>query len=90
VQTGKLRVDLDLHVDGHGLRGEIRDYGVGFDQAQPLLPARLFRTSKPEGMGIGLALSHATIERLGGELSMQATEGQGVRIAFSVPDAMKA
>lgn len=84
-QSGTLRVDLHLNADRDGLRGEVRDYGVGFEQVQPLLPARLFRTSKPEGMGIGLALSHATIERLGGELAMQATEGRGVRITFRVP-----
>jgi two-component system, sensor histidine kinase RegB len=84
-QAGITRVDLDLSSDARGLRGEIRDYGVGFDQAQPPLPAALFRTSKPGGLGIGLALSHATVERLGGELSMQATDGRGVRVEFSLP-----
>jgi two-component system sensor histidine kinase RegB len=59
---------------------------VGFEKAQPVLPGTLFRTSKPDGLGIGLALSHATIERLGGELSMESTaEGPGVRVAFSLP-----
>lgn len=84
-QAGIARVDLHLSSDERGLRGEIRDYGVGFDQAQPPLPAALFRTSKPGGLGIGLALSHATVERLGGELSMQATDGRGVRVEFSLP-----
>ena len=84
-QAGIARVDLHLSSDERGLRGEIRDYGVGFEQARPPLPAALFRTSKPGGMGIGLALSHATIERLGGELSMQATDGRGVRVEFSLP-----
>jgi len=87
-QAGMARVDLDLSSDERGLRGEIRDYGVGFDQAQPPLPAALFRTSKPGGLGIGLALSHATVERLGGELSMRATDGRGVRVAFSLPAAI--
>jgi two-component system sensor histidine kinase RegB len=86
-EAGITRVDLDLSSDARGLRGEIRDYGVGFDQAQPPLPAALFRTSKPGGLGIGLALSHATVERLGGELSMQATDGRGVRVEFSLPAA---
>ena len=84
-QVGIARVDLHLSSDERGLRGEIRDYGVGFDQAQPPLPSALFRTSKPGGMGIGLALSHATVERLGGELSMQATDGRGVRVEFTLP-----
>ena len=84
-QAGIARVDLHLVSDERGLRGQIRDYGVGFDQAQPPLPAALFRTSKPGGLGIGLALSHATVERFGGELSMQATDGRGVRVEFSLP-----
>lgn len=87
-RAGVAQVDLRLHSDVQGLRGEIRDYGVGFDQAQAPLPATLFRTSKPEGLGIGLALSHATVERLGGRLSMQATEGRGVRVEFSLPAAV--
>jgi two-component system sensor histidine kinase RegB len=86
-QVGVTRVDLHLSSDEHGLRGEIRDYGVGFDKAQPPLPSALFRTSKPGGMGIGLALSHATVERLGGALSMQATDGRGVRVEFTLPAA---
>jgi len=84
-QAGIARVDLHLSSDESGLRGQIRDYGVGFEKAQPPLPAALFRTSKPGGMGIGLALSHATVERLGGALSMQATDGRGVRVEFSLP-----
>jgi two-component system sensor histidine kinase RegB len=84
-QAGIARVDLHLTSDARGLRGEIRDYGVGFDQARPPLPAALFRTSKPGGLGIGLALSHATVERLGGALSMQATDGRGVRVEFTLP-----
>jgi two-component system sensor histidine kinase RegB len=86
-QAATPRVDLHLESDGSGLRGAIRDYGVGLSQAPPILPATLFRTSKPGGMGIGLALSHATVERLGGNLSMQATEGRGVRVEFWLPAA---
>ena len=44
------------------------------------------QADKPGGMGIGLALSHATVERLGGVLSMQAaTDGPGVVVSFRLP-----
>ena len=49
------------------------------------LPGRLFRSTKPHGMGVGLALSHATVERLGGELAMEPADGRGVRVRFSIP-----
>lgn len=85
-QGGANRVDLHIEADAKRLRVSIRDYGVGFEQAQPMLPAKLFRTNKPEGMGIGLALSHATVERLGGSLSMQpVADGPGVLVTFELP-----
>ena len=83
--VGVARVDLKLEVHGHSLRGEIRDYGAGFGVAEPFLPSRMFASSKPDGLGVGLALSHATVERLNGELSVQKTDGPGVRVCFELP-----
>lgn len=85
-QAGEKRVDLTLRCERGAVQGAIRDYGARLDRTQPLLPSSLFRTSKPDGMGIGLALSHATVERLGGELTMQPTaEGRGVQVNFRLP-----
>lgn len=84
-QVGVRRVDLELGQDGPLLRGAIRDYGPGFDRSPSLLPASLFGSTKPDGLGIGLALSHAAVERLGGELSMRSTDGPGVRVEFWLP-----
>src|SRR5690606_932300 len=87
-QAGASQVDLHIEVGGAGLSASIRDYGPGLGEMEPLLPGRLFRTSKPGGMGIGLALSHATVERLGGTLSMRpATDGPGVVVSFELPVA---
>ena len=83
--VGVAQVDLTLEVHGHSLHGEIRDYGAGFDVAQPFLPSRMFASSKPQGLGVGLALSHATVERLNGTLSVQKTAGPGVRVCFELP-----
>lgn len=85
-QAGNSRVDLHMTVDTRGMRASVRDYGAGFGQAPAVLPGTLFRTNKPDGMGIGLALSHATVERLGGTLSMQAAaDGPGVVVVFELP-----
>ena len=84
-RAGDSRVDLALRVDDDALHGEIRDYGTGFGKADPPLPATLFRTTKPGGLGIGLALSHATVERLGGRLSMQTMDGRGALVSFYLP-----
>jgi two-component system, sensor histidine kinase RegB len=85
-QAGSSRVDLHIETSGAGMTASIRDYGPGLALAQPLLPGTLFRSGKPDGMGIGLALSHATVERLGGKLSMQAAmDGPGIVVSFHLP-----
>lgn len=82
--AGHDRVELHLALhDGH-LVGEVRDHGDGFDETLPLAPDGLFRSSKPDGLGVGLALSHATVDRLGGRLSMQHAE-PGLRVRFELP-----
>ncbi len=80
--VGEQGVALHLAIDGDALVGSVRDYGTGIsdDDADGVL----FHSSKPDGLGVGLALSHATVERLGGELSMQATD-RGTRVAFRLP-----
>lgn len=83
--AASMQVDLHLESAGSQLTGAVRDYGPGFETAEPLLPGTLFRTTKPDGLGVGLALSHATIERLGGELSMEAADGGGVVVRFRLP-----
>ena len=73
--AGAPRVDLHLEYGYGALRGEVRDYGRGFDPDRTLLPATsLFNSGKPGGLGVGLALSHATVEQLGGEMTMTAAE----------------
>ncbi len=85
-RAGSTRVDLHLECVDGSLQASIRDYGAGFERTSPSLPGTLFRSNKPGGLGVGLALSHATVERLGGELSMQpAAEGPGVVVSFRLP-----
>ncbi|CTP86494.1 ATP-binding protein [Xanthomonas graminis] len=84
-RAGHPQVDLSVRVTGSELVGEVRDYGGGFDANQVALPATLFRSGKPDSMGVGLALSHATIERLGGELWTQPAPDHGTRVGFRLP-----
>ena len=84
--AGDARVTLHLDADADGVRGEISDHGAGFgEQARAFLPGVLFASGKADGLGVGLALSHATVERLGGELSMQPNQPAGVRVRFRLP-----
>lgn len=83
--AGVRRVDLKLEARDGMLHGEIRDYGAGLAEAQMLLPSRMFASGKSHGLGVGLALSHATVERLEGDLYARETEGPGICICFRLP-----
>ncbi len=83
--NGCLHVDLHLEKHPDRLQGWIRDYGAGFDRQRTFLPGKLHASGKPGGLGIGLALSHATVERLGGDLSLRSAGGEGSCIEFSLP-----
>lgn len=84
-RSGQPQVDLTLRIEDGQLEAEVRDYGPGFDTHQAMLPGKLFDSGKTDGMGVGLALSHATIERLHGELWMLPAEGSGARVGFRLP-----
>ena len=84
-EAGSHCVRLDLHRSADSLHGEISDQGRGFDASRSVLPGTLFGSAKPRGMGVGLALSHMVVERLGGSLTMQAADGGGTRVSFRVP-----
>lgn len=84
-RAGSLRVDLHVDRIEGTLFGHVRDYGAGMDSSSPLLPGTLFRSSKADGLGVGLTLSHATVERLGGDLAMEAAHGGGIVVRFRLP-----
>ncbi|MEP7041595.1 MAG: ATP-binding protein [Dokdonella sp.] len=83
--AGDVRVALHLEAHDDHLIGAVRDHGAGFADGAAAWPGALFRSTKPDGLGVGLALSHATVERLGGELTLQAADGGGTRIVFRLP-----
>lgn len=85
LQAGSDCVELKLVREGNQLSGEVRDYGNGFHAAVPFQPEGLFHSTKADGMGMGLALSHATVERLGGQLGMRAQPPRGVLVSFRLP-----
>ena len=59
----------------------IRDHGSGLAPGA----GTAFRTSKQDGLGLGLALAHATAERLGGDLSARRAADGGLLQRLRIP-----
>jgi two-component system sensor histidine kinase RegB len=80
---GSNAVELALSAASDCLCGRVRDFGHGIVRDDH--GDALFRTTKPDGLGIGLALSHATLDRLGGSMTLRRHEDGGTEVAFEVP-----
>jgi two-component system sensor kinase FixL len=46
-----------------------------------------FFTTKPKGMGLGLAISRAIVESHGGRMMAESTTAGGATVSFSLPVA---
>ena len=66
----------------------VQDNGPGLEAA---VAARLFEpfvTTKPEGLGMGLAICRSIAERHGGRLTASSPPGGGVRMTLTLPAAV--
>ena len=65
---------------------DIADRGPGFSPEQKAQAGRVLFSGKPgRGWGMGLALTHATLERLGGTLALTERDGGGTRVRITLP-----
>jgi signal transduction histidine kinase len=63
----------------------VQDTGVGFDPHEVDRLFEAFYTTKSGGMGIGLSVSRAIIERHHGRLWAAPNAGPGATFAFALP-----
>ena len=71
----------------HQVQISVSDTGVGLpaDKADQIFEA--FFTTKPEGSGMGLAISRSIIESHGGRVWASANSGKGATLHFTLPIA---
>jgi signal transduction histidine kinase len=65
----------------------VRDSGEGIDEANLERVFDAFFTTKPEGMGMGLAICRTIIESHGGRLWATANSPRGAVFQFTLPQA---
>jgi signal transduction histidine kinase len=63
----------------------VRDSGEGLDAANLERVFDAFFTTKPDGMGMGLAISRTIIESHGGRLWATANSPRGAVFQFTLP-----
>jgi len=63
----------------------VRDSGVGLDPHNRDRIFDAFHTTKPEGMGMGLAISRSIVEAHGGRLWATPNDGPGETFQFTLP-----
>ena len=86
-QNGSHVVTLGASIDGGRVQFVIGDHGDGLSANRAVsLPAV---SSKPDGLGIGLALARSTVERMHGELQAHSDAG-GTRVCVTLPLAGRA
>jgi signal transduction histidine kinase len=65
----------------------VSDNGPGIDPQTVHLVFDPFSTTKPEGMGMGLAISRSIIDAHGGRLWTEANDPYGATFQFTLPIA---
>ena len=80
-------ITLDAREDGQRIEITVADTGPGVADE---VTSRLFHpfvTTRPDGMGLGLSISHSMIEAHGGRLRLVQNSKAGAAFAFDVPRA---
>ena len=75
---------------GNFVNIKVQDWGIGIPlNVMPNLFQKFYRSHRSRetvaGTGIGLYLSKAIATKMGGEISVESTEGEGSIFTFSIP-----
>ncbi|OGK80003.1 MAG: hypothetical protein A2X52_04000 [Candidatus Rokubacteria bacterium GWC2_70_16] len=70
----------------HGVHCSVSDTGTGMSEEVRRRALEPFFTTKgSQGMGLGLSVIHGTIQRHGGELTLESGEGKGTVVTIRLP-----
>jgi len=80
----ELRINTEMEAAG-GILVTVRDSGPGLDPADVERVFKAFYTTKPKGMGMGLAICRSMVEAHGGRMWASANEPGGAVFQFTLP-----
>jgi PAS domain S-box-containing protein len=80
----KIVIATERSGDG-AIHASVRDYGIGIpEEARERLFEHFF-TTKPKGLGMGLAIVRSIVESHGGTIAAENVDGGGARFYFALP-----
>src|SRR3989454_2994938 len=83
----EIRGRSDTRDGSPAVRISVQDCGIGLDAAKMDRLFEAFYTTKPRGMGMGLAICRSIIEAHGGRLWAESNQGPGATFSFGLPAA---
>jgi two-component system NtrC family sensor kinase len=78
-------IEVGSRVEGGRLRLTVIDNGPGISEKDSEKIFEPLYTTKPDGLGLGLAISRTIVERLGGTLSARNAPGRGAAFTVELP-----
>jgi C4-dicarboxylate-specific signal transduction histidine kinase len=85
VENGPRELFISTASEVEGVALTVRDSGFGIDPQETEAVFEAFHTTKPGGMGMGLAVSRSIIEGHGGRLWAEPNEPRGAIFKFTIP-----
>jgi len=88
VRLRKVVIATERNRDG-AICASVRDYGVGIPAEALERVFEQFFTTKPKGLGIGLAIVRSIVQSHGGTIVAENANGGGARFYFTLPASAK-
>lgn len=94
---GGVRVSVTFRREGYGINliVSVKDTGIGLTAEeqehifQGFYQADADRNRRVEGMGLGLTISSAIVQKMGGFMTVHSTPGRGSEFSFSIPQEVR-
>ena len=86
---GTLQVTVSDILPGRDLEIRVIDDGCGMDDTMLAEIFDPYFTTRPDGTGLGLSIVHRLVEKIGGEIRVHSTRGEGTTFIIRLFDSQK-
>lgn len=89
--TSKGRIEFGNYLENNHINFYVKDTGIGIPLKKQsrvferFVQAEINSTRPYEGSGLGLTISKAYVEKMGGTIKMESRQGEGTVFTFSIP-----